>query len=79
MLGSVAGDRFTLTHNVSVSDGGINSGHGGGDYEIMKSFINATANNDKKMLLTGPEETLESHLMVFAAEKSRENGTVENI
>ena len=45
--------------------------HGGGDYWLMDSFVSAVAQNDPKLILSGPEETLESHLMVFAAEKSR--------
>jgi len=45
--------------------------HGGGDYWLMDAFVTAVAQNDPTLILSGPEETLESHLMVFAAEKSR--------
>ncbi|MFX1415300.1 MAG: Gfo/Idh/MocA family protein [Promethearchaeota archaeon] len=45
--------------------------HGGGDYWLMDAFVSAVAQNDPTLILSGPEETLESHLMVFAAEKSR--------
>ena len=37
---------------------------------LMSAFINAVANNDPSGLLSGPDETLESHLMVFAAEQA---------
>jgi len=53
------------------------TGHQGGDWYLMDSFIAAVAFNDQELILSGPKETLESHLLVFAAERSRHNGTVE--
>ncbi len=47
------------------------SDHGGGDYGLIYAFVNAVAENDESMILSGPEESLESHLITFAAEKSR--------
>ncbi|MGY5854213.1 MAG: Gfo/Idh/MocA family oxidoreductase [Candidatus Thorarchaeota archaeon] len=47
------------------------SDHGGGDYWLIHKFVEAVANNDQNLVLSGPDETLESHLMVFAAERSR--------
>jgi predicted dehydrogenase len=47
------------------------SEHGGGDYGLIHSFVTAVAENDPSKILSGPEESLESHLMVFAAERSR--------
>ena len=61
-----------------VSDGSILSGHDGGDYEIIKAFTEAVAKKDPGLILSGPEESLETHLMVFAAEKARhENSVIE--
>ena len=57
-------------------DGSILSGHGGGDFGLMKSFIHAVLEQDQSLILSGPDETLESHLMVFAAEKSRQTGQI---
>ncbi|MFX1482985.1 MAG: Gfo/Idh/MocA family protein [Promethearchaeota archaeon] len=48
--------------------------HGGGDYELMDAFVTAVAENDSSRILSGPEETLETHLMTFAAERSRKEG-----
>lgn len=64
--------------NTQSADATITGGHGGGDYRIMQRFIDAVANNDPGRIISGPRETLESHLMVFAAEKARrENKVVE--
>ena len=52
------------------------SGHGGGDHGLMSSFVAAVAGNDPTKILSGPEEALETHLMVFAAEKARRENRV---
>ena len=80
--GHIYGDGSLIRHrdfltdevteiNTSASDATILGGHGGGDYELMVNFIAAVQAKDKDMVLTGPGESLESHLMVFAAEKAR--------
>ncbi|MEZ4680746.1 MAG: Gfo/Idh/MocA family oxidoreductase [Caldilineaceae bacterium] len=61
----------TRTIDTTKSDASILGGHGGGDLGLMASFIKAVAENDPSGLLSGPDETLESHLMVFAAEQAR--------
>ncbi len=61
------------------NDGGILSGHGGGDEGLIASFTKAVAENNKDYILSGPDDTLESHLIVFAAERSRRAGTIEEI
>ena len=63
----------------TANDGGILSAHGGGDFGLMESFVRAVAANDPSQILSGIDETLESHLMVFAAEESRRKGTVEKL
>ena len=51
-------------------------GHGGGDGRLMECFIQAVAAGDPSPILSGPDATLESHRMVFAAERSRLEGRV---
>jgi hypothetical protein len=46
-------------------------GHGGGDQGLSKAFVEAVASNDQSILGVTPEEILNSHLLVFAAEKAR--------
>jgi predicted dehydrogenase len=53
------------------SDGSILGGHGGGDYGLMHAFIEALITGDRSHILSGPDETLLSHQIVFAAEQSR--------
>ncbi|MGQ1887310.1 Gfo/Idh/MocA family protein [Serratia marcescens] len=52
------------------------AGHGGGDYYLMQHFIAAIRANDPSQVLAGPAEALESHLMVFAAERARREAAV---
>jgi predicted dehydrogenase len=61
---------------VPTSDASILGGHGGGDYSLMSAFITAVGHNDPSGLLSGPDETLESHLIVFAAEQARRENRV---
>lgn len=56
---------------IDAPDPSLLGGHGGGDYGLMAAFIAAVQNNDPSRLLSGPDETLESHLIVFAAEQAR--------
>jgi predicted dehydrogenase len=62
--------------DASKVEGSIVSGHGGGDYGLMKKFIEAVANNDQSAILSGPVESLETHTSVFAAEEARKTGRV---
>lgn len=51
----------------------IVSGHGGGDSRLMKDFIDAVEGKQVN-LKTSARLSLQSHLMAFAAEKSRKEG-----
>lgn len=55
------------------------SGHGGGDFGLMQSFLAAVRENDPGHISSGPEVSLESHMIVFAAERARQNNTVETL
>ncbi len=50
-------------------------GHGGGDHGIMRSFVNALRGTPDDSLTTA-RESLESHLLAFAAEESRKQKSV---
>ena len=51
--------------------------HGGGDKLLLEDFLNLIDSNDRAKALTTIDNSIMSHLMCFAAEKSRlENGKV---
>ncbi|MFA6134471.1 MAG: Gfo/Idh/MocA family oxidoreductase [Phycisphaerae bacterium] len=88
--GYLAGDGRNIEHfdflsnatnviDTETPDGGIRSGHGGGDYGLMGSFVEAVASNDPSKVSSGPLETLETHLMGFAAEQGRHGNKVVKI
>jgi predicted dehydrogenase len=88
--GELYGDGETIEHfdfltdqtsviDTNVDDGTQLGGHGGGDYGLMNRFVAAVCENNQKLILSGADESLESHRMVFAAERARLNNTVENL
>jgi predicted dehydrogenase len=88
--GELYGDSKSITHydflsgerreiDLKAGDQTILGGHGGGDYGLMSRFVKAVAEGDASAIVSGPAEALESHLMVFAAERARRNGTVEEV
>lgn len=62
-----------------AKDASILGGHGGGDYGLMDRFIQAVANNDQSLILSGADESLETHRMVFAAETARKEHKIVDI
>ncbi|MCD6519757.1 MAG: Gfo/Idh/MocA family oxidoreductase [Anaerolineae bacterium] len=50
-------------------------GHGGGDTGVMNAFVAAVRGKEREPL-TSARASLESHLMAFAAEKARVEGTI---
>jgi len=86
--GDIVGDEHTLTFtkfldgseiyteekwDVSM-DAGIDSGHGGGDFGLVRDFVQAISRQDESLLTSTIEASMESHLMGFLAEESRLNG-----
>jgi predicted dehydrogenase len=67
----------TIDTRKPIEDGGY--GHGGGDLGLMQAFTSAIVSGDSGRILSGAQETLESHLMVFAAERARREGRVVTI
>jgi predicted dehydrogenase len=61
----LTGETETVDLNV-----GDSSGHGGGDTGIMRSFINSL-HGQPDVNVTSARQSLESHLLAFAAEEAR--------
>jgi len=69
----------TTTFDTEATDSSILGGHGGGDFGLVDSFVRAVAEQNPSLILSGPDETLASHLLVFAAEQARKEGRVVNL
>ena len=61
------------TREIASATEGL-KGHGGGDGGIIAALTEAIHQKDPSLILSGPEDSLDSHLMVFAAEESRRTG-----
>ncbi|MFD1935684.1 Gfo/Idh/MocA family protein [Nonomuraea mangrovi] len=84
--GSVEGDGERLTIHDFVTrevetvdtrpmgDSTAAGGHGGGDQGLVDAFLTAVATRDRSPILSSPGESLHSHLIAWAAERSRLNG-----
>ena len=55
-----------------------NYGHGGGDYFLVKEFLEHLEKGSDEQLSTA-QASLQSHLVCFAAERSRFSHSVEEI
>lgn len=83
-LGDVTGDMesFTVT---SFRTGKRRSwsmksdAHGGGDHPMVRDWVQAVAHQDPRLLSSSIEESVEGHLMAFAAERSRLQRTIEDV
>lgn len=73
------GDVSTWESDVVEDDDDAQSGHGGGDWRMVADFVQAVTHQDAGMLTSTIDQSIESHLMAFAAERSRLNGTVERV
>ncbi|WP_084960678.1 Gfo/Idh/MocA family protein [Thermoactinospora rubra] len=89
--GSIEGDgeRLTLTdfrtgraETVDTrpqGDATAAGGHGGGDEGLVDAFLAAVRTRDASHVLSSPRESLHSHTVAWAAERSRLDGTVEAV
>jgi len=46
---------------------------------VLKAFMYTVATGDTSRILSGAQETLETHLTVFAAEQSRREGKMVEV
>lgn len=71
-------DHLTNTTEYVPADESSTSGHGGGDFGLVRAFIQ-TMRGQPDDSLTSARASLESHLLAFAAEESRLNTCVVNM
>lgn len=82
--GDVAGDMetFVLTDFRSRKQTSWRmktDAHGGGDHRLVKDWLQAVAQQDKTLLSSSIEVSVESHLIALAAEKSRLSRSIEEV
>jgi len=83
-MGDIVGDMesFTLT---SFKGGKRRSwslktdAHGGGDHRMVKDWVQAVGQRNPALLSSPIEVSMESHLIAYAAEKSRVERTIEQV
>jgi len=67
-------ERFLDGREEFIHPGRLDGGHAGGDTALMRQFIESIRSGDPSKVSTNVEQSLESHLLAFAAEESRQNG-----
>ncbi|NUW36758.1 Gfo/Idh/MocA family oxidoreductase [Nonomuraea sp. SMC257] len=60
-------------------DATAGGGHGGGDAGLVDAFVTAVRTRDRASILSSPSESLHSHLIAWAAERSRLNGEIVSL
>ncbi len=53
--------------------------HGGGDLRLVEDFVRVLQGQTPSISCTNIADSINGHLSVFRAEKSRKNGTVEEM
>lgn len=64
---------------VEEVEGYRNAGHGGGDWLLVKDFVQAVSQQDVNLLTSTIDQSVESHIMGFMAEESRKSGRVMDV
>jgi len=65
---------FADRRDEEVAFAAESGGHGGGDARVVRSFLAAVQRGDPSLVTTGIPESLKTHTIVFAAERSRRLG-----
>lgn len=84
-LGEIRGDGEHLTchtyldgvtRDIPIPEHVAGDRHGGGDYNLLEAFVNAILTGDRSGVVSGMAESFDTHMLTFAAERSRLTGTV---
>ncbi len=90
-MGDIVGDMDHFVHTDFLSgkrtkwelkdavDGDHLSGHGGGDWRLVRDWLQAVKAQDSSLLTSTIEASIESHIMGFQAELSRLKGEIKKI
>lgn len=64
---------------LEAADASAATGHSGGDQGLVEAFVASLAQADPTLIKTGPIESLNSHRVVWAAERARREGIVVDL
>lgn len=64
---------------ISLETPGGHIGHGGGDFGLIRDFVKLVQQGGQGIGLTSAAHSVQSHLMAFAAERSRVDRMVVNM
>jgi predicted dehydrogenase len=84
-MGDIVGDMETFTVNdfitkkATVYDNSSGDGHGGGDWHLVRNWLQAVSQRKPELLTSTIDASIESHIMGFMAEKSRRSKKVEPV
>ena len=83
-LGDVVGDMTAMTHTDFLTGKKTewkqeSDGHGGGDWRLVNDWLLAISKQDPSLLTSTIDQSIESHIMGFMAEKSRKTKRVMDI
>lgn len=79
-----SGDRFDYDQEVidiskEIKASTEYSGHGGGDYAIMYELVRYLQGDNSSISITGIDDSINGHLLVYAADESRRTGVVHKV
>ena len=83
-MGDIVGDMSSFTHT-DFRTGKVTEwkqatdGHGGGDWRLVADWVQAVSQQNPALLTSTIDASIESHVMGFAAEKSRKEKVVVDI
>ncbi|WP_433516596.1 Gfo/Idh/MocA family protein [Nonomuraea sp. CA-143628] len=69
----------TTTIDTSLDGSSAAEGHAGGDAALIESFVSALHEGRPELILSGIQESVDSHRVVFAAERARHTATVQTL
>lgn len=84
-LGEISGDGENLslysyltgaTEKIDIPAPHIADRHGGGDFNLLETFVDAVRSGDARGIVSGAEVSLETHALAFAAETARKENRV---
>lgn len=83
-MGDIVGDMSSFTHTdfrtgKKTEWNNKTDSHGGGDWRLVENWIQAVTQNNSQLLTSTIDASIESHIMGFAAEKSRTEKNVVDI